>query len=61
MSRPKQRRAIRASDDQTSEDLTVLRAELEDRLDQLRATIEARRRDGWTVVRCPTPSADQTS
>ena len=61
MSRPKQRRAIRASDDQTSEDLTALRAELEDRLDQLRAVIEGKRRVGWIVVRSPAADADASS
>ena len=58
MSRPKLRRAIRAIDEQDPEH-TALRAELEDRLDQLRATIEAKRRKGWTVVRCASPSPDE--
>ena len=52
MSRPKRQRAIRVIDNENPE-LTALRAELEDRLDQLRAVIEAKRRVGWTVVRSP--------
>lgn len=59
MSRPKPRRAIPAIDGHDPAE-SALRAELEDRLDQLRAVIEARRAKGWTVVRCPAPSADQT-
>ena len=57
MSRPKPRRAIRAIDGHDPEE-PALRAELEHRLDQLRAAIEARRRVGWTVVRCPGSSPD---
>ena len=60
MSRPKQRRAIPAIDGRDPVK-SALRAELENRLDQLRAVIEAKRAKGWTVVRCPVPSADQTS
>ena len=52
MSRLKQRRAIRAIDDHDSGD-AALREQLEGRLDQLRATIEAKRTEGWTVVRSP--------
>ncbi len=59
MSRPKPRRAIPVIDEQDRED-SALRAELEDRLDQLRAVIEARRRAGWTVVRGAPPSPDET-
>ena len=58
MSRPKRQRAIRVIDNENPE-LTALRAELEDRLDQLRAVIEAKRRVGWTVVRSPV--ADTTA
>lgn len=60
MSRPKPRRAIPAIDGHDPEE-TALRAELEFRLDQLRAVIEAKRAEGWTVVSCPVPSADQTT
>jgi len=37
--------------DDSPETLDRLRAELESRLDSLRATIEAKRLEGWTVVR----------
>lgn len=37
--------------DDSPETLDRLRAELESRLDGLRATIEAKRLEGWTVVR----------
>ena len=39
--------------DDSPEALDRLRAELESRLDGLRATIEAKRLEGWTVVRAP--------
>lgn len=55
MSRPKRRRAIRADDRPDSRD-TALRAELGERLDRLRATIEAKRREGWIMVRSPGPA-----
>ena len=60
MSRQKQRRAIRAIDRRDPEE-SALRAELELRLDHLRATIEAKRRLGWTVVRSPGPAPDGKS
>ena len=51
-------RAGQAEDDMNDDDrddspeaLDRLRAELESRLDGLRATIEAKRLEGWTVVR----------
>jgi len=50
MSRQKPRRTRRAPADPNTEDLTALRAELADRLNQLRAVIEAKRLVGWTVV-----------
>ena len=43
--------------DDSPEELDRLRAELESRLDSLRATIEAKRLEGWTVVRSPAPRA----
>ena len=61
MSRSKTRRAIRPTDASPPEDLAPLRAELERRLDLLRAVIEDKRRIGWTVVRCPAPAADPWS
>jgi len=60
MSRLKPRRALRAAADDDNSDLAALRAELEARLDRLRATIERKRRQGWTVVRNPAPSPDGT-
>ena len=39
--------------DDSPEVLDRLRAELESRLDSLRATIEAKRLEGWTVTRSP--------
>jgi hypothetical protein len=50
VSRPKPRRARRTLITPDPRD-TVLRAELECRMDQLRAVIEAKRREGWVVVR----------
>ncbi len=61
MSRSKTRRAIRPTDASPPEDLAPLRAELERRLDLLRAVVEDKRRIGWTVVRCPAPPADPGS
>lgn len=58
MSRPRQRRPTRAID-QPDPGKAALRAELEVRLDQLRATIEAKRQLGWTVVRIPAPAPDE--
>ncbi len=58
MSRPKPRRAVRANDSLNSRN-SALRAELQVRLDQLRASIESKRREGWTVVRCPGPDPDK--
>lgn len=45
--------------DDSPEMLDRLRAELESRLDSLRATIEAKRLEGWTVVRSPSPGAGE--
>jgi hypothetical protein len=45
--------------DDSPEELDRLRAELESRLDSLRATIEAKRLEGWTVVRSPAPGAGE--
>ena len=58
MSRPKPRHPTSVIEKGHDPDESALRAELDNRLDQLRAVIEAKRRVGWTVVRCPTPSAD---
>ena len=45
--------------DDSPETLDRLRAELESRLDDLRATIEAKRLDGWTVVRTTAPGREE--
>lgn len=45
--------------DESPEALDRLRAELESRLDGLRATIEAKRLEGWTVVRTTAPGAGE--
>jgi hypothetical protein len=45
--------------DDSPEVLDRLRAELESRLDSLRATIEAKRLEGWTVVRSPAAGAEE--
>lgn len=45
--------------DDSPETLDRLRAELESRLDSLRATIEAKRLDGWTVVRAAPPGGEK--
>ena len=60
MSRPRSRRTVPAIDGHDPEE-SALRAELELRLDQLRAVIEAKRRQGWTVVRSPGPAQDGKS
>jgi hypothetical protein len=52
LSRPKPRRARRAPITPDPQD-DALRAELECRMDRLRAVIEAKRREGWFVVRAP--------
>lgn len=43
--------------DYSPEAMDRVRAELESRLDRLRATIEAKRLEGWTVVRAGVPGA----
>lgn len=45
--------------DDSPEALDRVRAELESRLDSLRATIEAKRLVGWTVVRAALPGAGE--
>lgn len=45
--------------DDSPETLDRLRAELESRLDGLRATIEAKRLEGWTVVRAVAPGGEE--
>ena len=57
MSRPKPRHPTSVIEKGHDPDESALRAELDNRLDQLRATIEAKRREGWTVVRSPPANA----
>lgn len=45
--------------DDSPETLDRLRAELESRLDGLRTTIEAKRLEGWTVVRAPVSGGEK--
>jgi hypothetical protein len=59
-------KAVQAEDDMNDDDpddspetLDRLRAELESRLDSLRATIEAKRLEGWTVVRAAPPGGEK--
>lgn len=61
MSRPKPRRTNRAIESGHDLEESALRDELENRLDELRATIESKRLVGWTVVRSTGPASDGKS